>query len=39
MRELARMVKLEAEIQKLPEQYESYLGERGVNLSGGRKKD
>ncbi|QII13863.1 putative ABC Multidrug Transporter (ATP Binding Cassette) [Candidatus Kuenenia stuttgartiensis] len=37
VRELARMVKLEAEIQKLPDQYESYLGERGVNLSGGQK--
>ncbi|MBM4055450.1 MAG: ABC transporter ATP-binding protein [Planctomycetes bacterium] len=37
VREFAHMVKIESEIQKLPDQYDSFLGERGINLSGGQK--
>ncbi|WKZ18869.1 MAG: ABC transporter ATP-binding protein [Candidatus Jettenia sp. CY-1] len=34
---IAQMVVIEKEIQQLPNQFDSYLGERGVNLSGGQK--
>ncbi|TLD42951.1 MAG: Lipid A export ATP-binding/permease protein MsbA [Candidatus Jettenia ecosi] len=34
---IAQMVAIEKEIQQLPNQFDSYLGERGVNLSGGQK--
>ncbi|MBN1867182.1 ABC transporter ATP-binding protein [Candidatus Sumerlaeota bacterium] len=33
----ARIASVDAEIEELPAQYESRLGERGVNLSGGQK--
>lgn len=35
--ELAQMVAIEKEIQEIPNQFDSYLGERGINLSGGQK--
>lgn len=34
---IAQMAVIEKEIQQLPNQFDSYLGERGVNLSGGQK--
>lgn len=37
VREWARVVDIDTEIEALPQQYDSQLGERGVNLSGGQK--
>ena len=37
VRQVSELVNIAGEIDEIPEQYNAYLGERGVNLSGGQK--
>ncbi len=37
VRDWARVVDIDKEIEKLPQKFHSHLGERGINLSGGQK--